>query len=109
MGCIASLLLISLSSSAWGINFAGFLYGLVYWLLLNVFYTKASEISVERTKNNIYAVIGLMSYICVGLEPIFMRPFLTHDLKYTFGFSAVYTLLAIFIQFLFIIRRKIKS
>lgn len=111
------LLLIGLCIGELIISFATFkfmyfvsalIYGISYGLIYNLFYTKASFIREEQSKNNVYAVIGLMSYIGVGLAPTLLRPFLKVEIRMIFAFSTVYIVIAIFMHF-FTQRKKIIS
>lgn len=105
---IISLLLIGLYIGELIISFATFkfmyfvsalIYGISYGLIYNLFYTKASFIKEEQSKNNVYAVIGLMSYMGVGLAPTLLHPFLKMDIRMIFAFSTLYIVVAIFMHF----------
>lgn len=100
-GCASSLLLLSFISNVLIVYFSGFCYGFMYGLIYNVFYMEASNIKDERVKNNTYAIIGLMSYIGVGLAPSLLKPFLFEGVKYIFAFSVIYILLAMIIFTIF--------
>lgn len=103
------LLLIGLCIGELIISFATFkfmyfvsalIYGISYGLIFNFFYMKASFIREEQSKNNVYAIIGLMSYMGVGLAPTLLHPFLKTEIKMIFAFSTIYIIIAIFIHFL---------
>lgn len=79
----------------------GIVYGFSYGFLYNYFYVKASTVSDESQKNNIYAVIGLMSYIGVGLAPTFLAPFLKNGFRFVFAFSSIYIAAAIVFLIIF--------
>ncbi|ANM75288.1 MFS transporter [Lactiplantibacillus plantarum] len=46
----------------------------------------------ERQKNNGYGIVGLMSYVGVGLAQVFTYPFMKLPIQYVFVLSAIYTL-----------------
>lgn len=102
-----SELTISFTSNAIILYLSGFIYGISYGLIYNTFYLKISRIRPEQTKNNAYAIIGLMSYVGVGLAPTFLKPFLSQQIKMVFAFSTIYIALAIII-YLFSLRKESK-
>jgi len=97
--CIGELI-ISLAAFKFMYLLSALIYGISYGLMYNFFYTKASFIKDDQSKNNVYAVIGLMSYIGVGLAPTFLSPFLKMEIRMIFAFSTIYIVTALFIHFL---------
>ncbi len=97
--CIGELI-ISLAPFKFMYLLSALIYGISYGLMYNFFYTKASFIKDDQSKNNVYAVIGLMSYIGVGLAPTFLSPFLKMEIRMIFAFSTIYIVTALFIHFL---------
>lgn len=99
VGLIIGEFLISFCSTVYVAIFSATFYGFSYGLLYNVIYFKISKFSDEHIKNNGYAIVGLMSYVGVGLAPIFLYPFL-NNIKTTFMYSTIYILIA-FIYYMF--------
>ncbi len=103
LACLVGLFigefLISLGSTIYIAILSAILYGFSYGLLYNVLYFKISKFDDEHIKSNGYAIVGLMSYVGVGLAPIFLYPFL-NNIKTIFMFSTIYVLVA-FIYFVF--------
>ncbi len=103
--CIGELI-ISLATFQFMYLLSALIYGICYGLMYNFFYTKASFIKEDQSKNNVYAVIGLMSYIGVGLAPTFLSPFLKMEIRMIFAFSTIYIVIALFIHFLLHIKNN---
>lgn len=109
---IITLLLVGLAIGEFIISFAtlklmyflsALIYGLSYGLIYNLFYLKASFINDEQSKNNAYAIIGLMSYIGVGLAPTLLAPFLNIlniEIRMIFALSTIYIMIGILIHLL---------
>ncbi len=70
------------------------IYGFSYGLLYNILYNIMSKYENDYLRSNGFAVIGLMSYIGVGIAPVFLHPFIEH-LETLFMFSAIYSIFAL--------------
>lgn len=74
--------------------FSASLYGFSYGLMYYVFYQQIASYKDEHIRSNGFALVGLMSYIGVGVAPIFLYPFLG-DINTLFTYSSIYIGVAI--------------
>jgi len=63
--------------------------------VFNIFYGEVAEIKNDYEKNNGYAIIGLMSYLGVGIAPVLLSSF-SDNLSHTFLVSISFLVFAIF-------------
>lgn len=87
-----SLALVSFQNNFFCPYSAGFIYGLCYGSIFKSYYSQMALIKDERQKNNGYGIVGLMSYVGVGLAQVFTYPFMKLPIQYVFVLSAIYTL-----------------
>ncbi len=80
-----------------------FVYGLGYGSLFKVFYVGIGNFEKEEERSIGFATIGLISYIGVGIAPVFLIPFNT-SWEMIFLGNTCYTIIAMLI-FLFLERR----
>lgn len=106
VGLSISMLVVSFSGSGIIYFSSGIMYGFCNGVLYNLFYYESSQLSNEKLKNDAYAVIGLMSYIGVGLTPTILNPVLSiiNDLQWIFTFSVIFIVFSIVI-YVFSIRK----
>lgn len=106
VGLSISMLVVSFSGSGIIYFSSGIMYGFCNGALYNLFYYESSQLSNEKLKNDAYAVIGLMSYIGVGLTPTILNPVLSiiNDLQWIFTFSVIFIVFSIGI-YVFSIRK----
>lgn len=95
IGLFISQFMIPLFTNLFGELVAASIYGFSYGLLYNVLYKLISKLGNEHDKSNGFAIVGLMSYVGVGVTPLFLFPFL-NDLRGLFMYGSVYIVLAIF-------------
>lgn len=69
---------------------SGLLFGFAYGSLFKVYYLEVSHFKSESDRSNAFAVIGLMSYLGVGLAPIFMTYFIGIELRLAFLVGSVF-------------------
>lgn len=94
IGLIIGMTLVAFSYRLYISVTAACIYGFCYGILYHIFYYRMSQIPDEYVRNNGYAVIGLMSYIGVGITPILVMPVLKNT-QSVFIISACYTTIAL--------------
>lgn len=104
LGLLFSQILINISPNIISEILSASVYGFSYGLMYYAFYQQMTVYKDEHTRSNGFAIIGLMSYIGVGVAPIFLYPFLS-DLNTLFIYSSFYIVLA-FIYFYICNRKK---
>lgn len=92
---IFSVLSLVFADSMIGTYIAAVLFGLGFGSVFNIFYGEVAEIKNDYEKNNGYAIIGLMSYLGVGIAPVLLSSF-SDNLSHTFLVSISFLVFAIF-------------
>ena len=91
---IISLILLVFMENKMLIYVSSILFGFGFGSLFNVYYDEVSMIKNDFEKNNGYAIIGLMSYVGVGIAPMILFSF-SKNLGHTFLVSISFLVIAI--------------
>ena len=79
------------SSSALVIYFFSLLYGIGYGALFKIFYIGIADFTNLEERNIAFSIIGLISYLGVGIAPLFLLPFTTNNWPTLFGGNLLYS------------------
>lgn len=88
-------LFLMLLSSAIVLYFSALLYGIGYGSLFKIFYIGIASFTNLREKNIAFSIIGLISYLGVGIAPVFLIPFNTNNWFILFGGNLLYSLVSL--------------
>lgn len=77
------------------IYISSIVYGMGYGTLFKIFYLKIGLFSKKYTRNLAFSIIGLISYLGVGLAPIFLLPFNVGNWRTLFLGNLLYCLIAL--------------
>ncbi len=91
---IISLILLVFMENKLLIYVSSILFGFGFGSIFNVYYDEVSMIKNDFEKNNGYAIIGLMSYVGVGIAPMILFSF-SKNLGHTFLVSISFLVIAI--------------
>ncbi|CAM2735999.1 MFS transporter [Fructilactobacillus fructivorans] len=105
LGMIISMAIISYSHQSILSYISGILFGYLYGSIFRIYYSIMSKIKNPTSRNNGYGIVGLMSYIGVGISQIFISPFLNFPINNIFFLSSTY-LIPFFILMPLILGRK---
>lgn len=90
IGLILSMLFISYGQLNILIYGSGVIFGYLYGSIFKIYYFYISKIKNVRHRNNGYGIVGLMSYIGVGISQVFISPFLNFPIQNIFFLSSLY-------------------
>lgn len=90
IGMIVSMALVSYGKSQVLTYGSGIIFGYLYGSIFKTYYFYISKIQNIRYRNNGYGVVGLMSYIGVGISQVFISPFLNFPIQNIFFLSSLY-------------------
>ena len=96
-----------LFEEAFIVYFFAWIYGIGYGSLFKIFYVEVGNFNTEEERSIGFSVLSLISYIGVGIAPVFLIPF-NIDWKMLFTGNLFYNIIAIII-FLFLRKKSIKD
>lgn len=96
-----------LFEEAFIVYFFAWIYGLGYGSLFKIFYVEVGNFNTEEERSIGFSVLSLISYIGVGIAPVFLIPF-NIDWKMLFTGNLFYSIIAIII-FLFLRKISMKD
>ena len=96
-----------LFEEAFIVYFFAWIYGLCYGSLFKVFYVEVGSFNTEEERSIGFSILSLISYIGVGIAPVFLIPF-NIDWKMLFTGNLFYSIIAIII-FLFLRKKSMKD
>ena len=98
---------LALFEEAFIVYFFAWIYGLGYGSLFKVFYVEVGSFNTEEERSIGFSILSLISYIGVGIAPVFLIPF-NIDWKMLFTGNLFYSIIAIII-FLFLRKKSMKD
>ena len=96
-----------LFEEAYIVYFFAWIYGLGYGSLFKVFYVEVGSFNTEEERSIGFSILSLISYIGVGIAPVFLIPF-NIDWKMLFTGNLFYSIIAIII-FSFLRKKSMKD